>query len=220
LHSPQFTLQVVGTHKATLVKFDKKYAYGEKEDEFVKFAKTAATHADMLIAEVGGTDWGEKENQDLMDRFGIKQEDYPTFKLFMKGQDPITFSGDVTENSLLTFTQENTGFHFDLPGTIKELNELAYQFVQGSANDYSRIVEEVESMKNLFKEKAKLESAKTYLNIMKKISTKGLNYIEDEVKRIQKMMKEKLTEQKMKSFEIKLNILKSFQFAVKRKDEL
>ena len=92
--------------------------------------------------------------------------------------------------------------------------------MQGSANDYSRIVEEVESTKNLFKEKAKLESAKTYLNIMKKISTKGLNYIEDEVKRIQKMMKEKLTEQKMKSFEIKLNILKSFQFAVKRKDEL
>ena len=55
MHSQQFTLQVVGTHKATLVKFDKKYAYGEKEDEFVKFAKTAATHADLLIAEVGGT---------------------------------------------------------------------------------------------------------------------------------------------------------------------
>ena len=92
--------------------------------------------------------------------------------------------------------------------------------MQGSSNDYSRIIEEVEGMKNSFKDKAKLESAKKYLSIMKKISSKGLEYIGDEVKRIQKMMKEKLTEPKKKSFEIKLNILKTFQFAVKKKDEL
>ena len=47
-----------------------------------------------------------------MKRFGIEQEDYPVFKLFIKGKDVMTFSGDVTENRLLTFTQENTGFWF------------------------------------------------------------------------------------------------------------
>ena len=57
-------------------------------------------------------DWGEKENQDLMNRFGVKQADYPVFKLFIKGKDLVTFNGDVTENRLLTFTQENTGFWF------------------------------------------------------------------------------------------------------------
>ena len=82
----------------------------------------------MSLAEVAivcFVDWGEKENQDLMDRFGIKQEDYPTFKLFMKGQDPITFSGDVTENSLLTFTQENTGFHFGMCINVNTKTYLA-----------------------------------------------------------------------------------------------
>ena len=47
--------QIVGLHKATFVKFDKKYAYGEKEDEFKKFATKAASHPDLLIAEVGAT---------------------------------------------------------------------------------------------------------------------------------------------------------------------
>ena len=57
-------------------------------------------------------DWGEKENQDLMDRFGVKKEDYPAFKLFIKGKDPVNFNEDLTENKLLKFTQENTGFWF------------------------------------------------------------------------------------------------------------
>ena len=47
--------QIVGLHKATLVKFDKQYAYGPKEDEFVKFAKVAAEQEDLLVAEVGTT---------------------------------------------------------------------------------------------------------------------------------------------------------------------
>lgn len=47
-----------------------------------------------------------------MERFGIKQQDYPVIKLFLKGSDPITFSGDVTENELLKFTTANTGLWF------------------------------------------------------------------------------------------------------------
>ena len=54
---------------------------------------------------------------------------------------------------------------------------------------------------------------------MKKIKSKGSKYINEESERIQKMMKEKMTEKKKKSFEIKLNILESFKFAV-GKDEL
>eukprot|EP00795_Rhopilema_esculentum_P015067 gene15067-6232_t len=211
--------KIIEISKATLVKFDKKYAYGEKEDSFKKFADKVSSHPDLLVAEVGATDWGEKENQDLMERFGIKSQNYPSFKLFQKGKDPISFSGEVTEHDLLKFTADQTGFWFGLPGTIKELDTLAQQFLKSDIDEYDSIITEAERITEAQKEKKKMETSRKYISIMKKIKSKGLDYIKEESERIQKMIKEKMTEKKKKSFEIKLNILESFEFAV-GKDEL
>lgn len=41
------------------------------------------------------TDWGEKENSDLAERFGIKVDKFPEYRLFLQGNsEPIAYTGD------------------------------------------------------------------------------------------------------------------------------
>ena len=67
------------------MKFDVAYPYGPKHDAFNKMAEAAKTAQDVLVAEVGIKDYGEKENSDLAERFKIDKEQYPVVKLFVKG---------------------------------------------------------------------------------------------------------------------------------------
>ena len=56
-----------------MVKFDVAYPYGEKHDEFAKLAVDGAEVDDLMIAEVGIKDYGEKDNEELGNRFGAKK---------------------------------------------------------------------------------------------------------------------------------------------------
>ena len=55
---------------------------------------------------------------------------------------------------------------------------------------------------------------------MKKIKEKGLDFIEIEIKRVEKLQKEKITSAKKELFKTRLDILTSFQHSLKGKDEL
>ena len=46
-------MQIVGAHDVVLVKFDKQYPYGDKEEEFKTFAQRGATNKALIVAEVG-----------------------------------------------------------------------------------------------------------------------------------------------------------------------
>ena len=42
------------------------------------------------------SDYGEKENADIADKYGVKKDDFPAYKLFVEGKDePLTYKGDV-----------------------------------------------------------------------------------------------------------------------------
>merc|ERR1711879_504386 len=140
-----------------LTKIDKNYAYGEKEDAFKEICKLSYAVQDLLVAEVSVEEYGDKQNADLAERFGVKESDFPTYFLF-KGsvENPVKFEGFPNptskkptdwdddedgewEPSMITEpTAENLilwlrkyGVKMPSIGTIFELDELVAKFMKG-----------------------------------------------------------------------------------------
>lgn len=52
--------KVISKFDYAIVKFDISYPYGEKHEQYEEFAKAASDVSNLLVAEVGVKDYGEK----------------------------------------------------------------------------------------------------------------------------------------------------------------
>lgn len=139
--------KITGKFKASLVKFDVAYPYGDKHDTFVQLATDAKDISDLLIAEVGVKDYGEKENEELAKKYGATKDNFPVVKLFLKGKDePMTFDdkNGFTSENLRLFVRENTGIYLSLPGCVRDFDILAIKFMESKKSDRKAIFREVE----------------------------------------------------------------------------
>merc|ERR1719248_137217 len=105
--------RIVDGTKSVFVRFDKEYSYGDEHDAWKEFAKTVGeSAADLLSADVGVSEYGDKDNSDLAERFGVKSDDFPRFLLFTKGMkstnSPLVYTGEKKADGLLRFAQEKT----------------------------------------------------------------------------------------------------------------
>lgn len=216
--------KVVDGSKTVLVKFDKQYAYGDKEDAFKEFVKDVAASS-LLVAEVGVQDYGDKENDDLRERFDVNADDFPVFLLFKEGAAadaaPVRFDGEVTGNGLKRFVTAQTGIWIGLAGTLEAFDNLAGDFGSGTAD----LVLTTKLMKA---EYDKLEvgsdtekTGKLYTIIIDRIAKKyaadggtavdvANEFVTAETKRVNKLLKGKLTDAKKAALDTRLNILASF----------
>ena len=65
--------RIIDGSKSVMVRFDKEYSYGDEHDAWKSFAaKVGESAADMLVADVGVSEYGDKDNQDLAEKFSIK----------------------------------------------------------------------------------------------------------------------------------------------------
>lgn len=141
--------KVTNKFKASLVKFDVAYPYGDKHDAFVAVAKDARDVDDLLLAEIGVKDYGEKENEALAKKYGATKDNFPIVKLFLKGKsEPLTFddSKGFTSDQLRRFVRENTGIYLSLPGCVRELDILAIKFMKSTKDSKEKILKEVEDV--------------------------------------------------------------------------
>jgi len=205
--------KVVPKFKATVVKFDVAYPYGEKHDEFGKVADATRGVQDLLIAEVNVKDYGEKENAELAEKYEIKTKEFPQLRLFRKGITvPEPYTGEWKADDIIQWVKTMTGVYIGLPGCIEKFDQLAAEFIK--IRDKGKRQKLLEQAKEMIK--AGLDTPKstdyanTYVKLMEKILEKGDEFVSKEIQRVENLRKTKVSADKKESLQKRLNILQSF----------
>jgi len=202
--------RIIDGSRGVFVRFDKEYSYGDEHDAWKNFAKTVGdSSADILVADVGVSEYGDKDNSDISERYGIKSDDFPQYRLWNKGSassaDPTKFTGDKKSDAFLRFVQTEAGVWVGLPGQIKALDVIAKEFVKSS--DKAAVVKQAEEAA---KEEKDADSAKYYVKVMTKAAGDDA-YLGKESARLQKMIDDgSVKAAKKEQFGRRLNVLSSF----------
>ncbi|XP_041350337.1 endoplasmic reticulum resident protein 29-like isoform X7 [Gigantopelta aegis] len=212
--------KIISKHKVALVKFDETYPYGEKQDEFKKVAEASTSQPDLLIAEVQTADYGDKDNADLAEKFGVKKENHPVYKLFIQGRDdPVDYKGNSKNaDDIKKFIMKESGLWLGLPACLEEFDKIVKDFFAANGNKRNDILAKAEEVAKSFTTEDQKTSAEIYIKTMKKIIEKGDNFIESEITRVEKLRDGKVSDRKKEQLGSRLNILTSFQMSLK--DEL
>ena len=93
--------------------------------------------------------------------------------------------------------------------------------MRSDSSKYEEVIRETEEEVEKTKGEKQKSSGEAYVKIMKKIQEKGVEYVENESARVEKLLKEKITNKKKGLFKKRLDILASFERAKQAdKDEL
>jgi len=204
--------RIVDGSRNVIVRFDKEYSYGDDHDSWKAFAKTLGeSSADALVCDVGVSEYGDKDNADLAQRFSVKSEDFPQYRFWPKGSssssDPVKYSGEKKADAFVRFMQEKAGVWVGLPGQIKELDAIVKEFVQ--AIDKAPVIKRAEAAASAVAEKD-ADGAKYYLKLLNKAAADD-GFIAKENARLKKMMADaSVKAAKKEQFGRRLNMLSSF----------
>ena len=92
-------------------------------------------------------------------------------------------------------------------------------FVKASGDEKSKLLKTAEDEAAKLTIESQKSSADMYVKTMRKVIEKGTEFVESEVKRVEKLKSGKLSDKKKEQLNDRLNILTSFSLGIK-KDEL
>lgn len=108
------------------------------------------------------------------------------------------------------------GLWLGLPDCLQQFDLLVTKFYKASDNDKrTAVVTEAEKEAEKLKDAMEKNSADVYIKTMKKVLEKGESFIDDEVKRVEKIRDGKISDKKKEQLSSRLNILTSFQLRYK-----
>lgn len=215
--------KVVPKFKYSLIKFDIAYPYGPKHDAFVQFAETLTDMQDLIVADVGIKDYGQKDNEDFAKAQKVDTTKLPVIKLYKGIKESIAFTDDeITIEKLREFVLENSDVHLTLPGCVEALDKLAIKFTQSKDADRKQYLKEVEDY--LTETDNEVKAKQVYSLYMKKL-LEDEDFVGKEQKRLKKILTEgQLAEAKKQILQNKINILYAFEDKTnkftKRKEDL
>jgi len=205
--------KIVGAERPTFVRFDQEYPYGEEHNVFETLALNS-TGSSMLVCAVGINEHSNNGNSDLAQRFGIKPDDkekFPIYMMFPAGsREGVTFTGSALSDYQIRQFIRKQGVWIGLQGCSDQGDKNAAEFMS-AANKRTDILAETEKISA---GEGKDGTTKWYVMIMKKVVEKGDAFIQTETTRLQKVLEqggEMLKEEKVKSFNVRLNVLASFK---------
>ncbi|KAJ8981880.1 hypothetical protein NQ317_008228, partial [Molorchus minor] len=205
--------KIVPRFEVVLVKFDVAFPYGKKHDTFISIAEEIVDNNNVILAQVGIKDYGEKDNLEFSKKFGLlSKDDLPALKLFVQGEDePFTYDKNLPWNdeNIKKFVREHTNVYLGLAGCLEAFDKLAIKFV--SSNDKEAVLKEAEKAAKALSSEREQNIANTYTKFMKKVIEIGASFVGQEERRLNKIIKEgKVNDKKKEQLTHRLNILKSF----------
>ncbi|CAG2101204.1 unnamed protein product [Medioppia subpectinata] len=181
--------KVVTKFKASLVKFDIQYPYGEKHQEFEKVSQLAKTAPNLLIAEVGVHEFGDKEGMDLAAKYSITRDDLPVIKLFVNGvtDEAVHYDDEFKSDPIIRFIRRHSGIRIPLEMCLEELDDLAQRFMAEKASDRQRrdVLDAAQRLMNKLSDGERKKWADIYIQFMAKVIEKGDQFIATETSRLE-----------------------------------
>lgn len=186
----------------------------------MKVAEVSRNSADLLVAEVGVQDYGDYENKDLADRYGVKKDDFPVVKLFLQNDlsNPKNFDQNDNFNAetLKAFIKQNSGLRLPLDACLEQFDVIAEEFV-GTGNNQQRsaLLEKAQKEAQSLSEEDK-KKADVYIKLMQRVIERGDTFIKSERERVKNILAGKITDKKKAEMQGRLNVLLSFMTAAAR----
>lgn len=172
--------------------------------KYEQLAKVFEGEENVVIANVDAT-----SSPDLASRYDVSG--YPTLKFFpADSTEPVKYEGARELPELVNYVNEIAGT-YRLPdgtlalnaGLVEALNDVISETEVYDDAFVSRLTEASKELEQA--------TVKHYLSFANKITTKGTEYIEKELARLQGFIKSKsVTAEKKKNFSIRYNILRMF----------